>query len=152
MIKTNINSQIADALKSHDEKRLTTLRMLSSSLNYEFIAKQHELSEDEEITVVRREIKKRNDEIESYKSVLHNNPEHIQEKIDGVMSEIEILKTYLPPEMDESKLIKIIEESISLAGATSIKDMGKVIGMVKSKTGNSADGSKIAELIKARLQ
>lgn len=58
MIKSSINKQIGDALKAHDELRLITLRMLSSALNYEFIAKQHELTGDEEIAVVRREVKK----------------------------------------------------------------------------------------------
>lgn len=152
MIKDSINSQIADALKAHDELRLTTLRMLSSALNYEFIAKQHDLSEEEEIAVVRREVKKRKDAVESYKAVLKNDPAHVQEKIDKEETEIKILNEYLPPEMDEGKLNEIIEAAVRETGATQMKDMGRVIGMVKSKVGGAADGSRIAEIVKSKLQ
>jgi len=152
MIKTTINGKIADALKAKDEIRLTTLRMLSSALNYEYINKQHELSEDEEITVVRREVKKRNDAIEAYKQVIENDPKHVQEKIDKEQKEIEILKDFLPPEMEETELIKIIDESITKLGANSIKDMGKVIQKVKEETGSRADGARIASLVKSKLQ
>ena len=152
MIKTTINSMIGDALKAHDELRLTTLRMLSSALNYEFINKQHELSDDEEMVVVRREVKKRNDAVESYKQVLSKDPAHVQEKIDKELKEIVILKEFLPPDMDEGELINIIKDAISQTGASSIKDMGKVIGIVKEKVGGAADGSRIAEIVKAKLQ
>jgi len=151
MIKSVINQQIGDALKAHDELRLTTLRMLSSALNYEFIAKQHELSEDEEIAVVRREIKKRNDTVESYKAVLDKDPAHVQEKIDKELKEIDILKEYLPPEMDEGELQKIVDDTVKEMGATEMKDMGRVIGAVKGKVGMAADGSRIADMVKKAL-
>jgi uncharacterized protein len=151
MIKDSINQQIADALRKHDDLRLTTLRMLSSALNYEFIGKQHTLSEEEEIVVVRREIKKRNDSVLAYKAVLKNDPAHVQEKIDKELSEIEILKVYLPPEMSENELSELVKKAIEETGATEIKDMGKVIGIVKGKTGGAVDGSKIAEFVKKAL-
>lgn len=151
MIKLVINQQIADALKAHDELRLTTLRMLSSALNYEFIAKQHELSEDEEIALVRKEVKKRNDTVESYKAVLDKDPARVQEKIDKELSEIAILKEYLPPEMDEVELQEIVDGVVKETGATGIKDMGRVIGAVKGKVGVAADGSRIADMVKKAL-
>lgn len=151
MIKLVINQQIADALRAHDELRLTTLRMLSSALNYEFIAKQHELSEDEEIILVRREIKKRNDTVESYEAVLDKDPAHVQEKIDKELSEITILKEFLPPEMDEAELQKIVDDVVKETGAREMKDMGRVIGSVKEKVGMAADGSRIADMVKKAL-
>ena len=151
MIKSVINQQIADALKAHDELRLTTLRMLSSALNYEFIAKQHELSEDEEIALVRKEVKKRNDTVESYKAVLDKDPARVQEKIDKELSEIAILKEYLPPEMDEVKLQEIVDGVVKETGATGIKDMGRVNGAGKAKVGVAADGSRIADMVKKAL-
>ena len=69
MIADSIGKQIQEAMKAHDEIRLSTLRMLLSALNYEKIAKQHELSSDEEITVVQREAKKRKDAIDAYEKV-----------------------------------------------------------------------------------
>ncbi len=152
MIKPTINAKIAEALKAHDEIRLTTLRMLSSAFNYEFISKQHELSEEEEIAVVRREVKKRNDAIEAYQQVLDKDPAHVKEKIDKEQKEIEILKVFLPPEMDENELLKVIEDAIQKSGASSMKDMGRVIQAVKAQLGSSADGARIAALVKSKLQ
>jgi uncharacterized protein len=152
MIKNSINQQIGDALKAHDQLRLTTLRMLSSALNYEFIAKQHELTEDEEITVVRREVKKRNDTVETYKQVLMHDPVHVQEKIDTELAEIKILKEYLPPEMGDKELNDIVEKAVTEVGASEIKDMGSVIGVIKAKVGVSVDGKRIADMVKAKLQ
>lgn len=152
MIKSSINKQIGDALKAHDELRLITLRMLSSALNYEFIAKQHELTGDEEIAVVRREVKKRNDTVETYKQLLEKDPAHVQEKIDKELAEIKILQEYLPAEMEEEKLSDLVDQAIKETGAKEIKDMGKVIGVIKAKVGSSVDGKRIADLVKARLQ
>ena len=152
MIKDTINQKIGDALKAHDELRLTTLRMLSSALNYEFIAKQHQLSEDEEITVVRREVKKRSDTVETYKQLLDRDPAHIQEKIDKELAEIKILKEYLPAEMDDGQLNDLVVKAISETGASEIKDMGKVIVAIKEKVGASVDGKRIADLVKSKLQ
>ncbi len=152
MIKTSINQQIGDALKAHDELRLTTLRMLSSALNYEFIAKQHELSEEEELTVVKREVKKRNDTIEVYRQLLDKDPARVQEKIDRELAEVKILKEFLPPDIDVSDLKKIVDETIEKSGASSIKDMGKVMAMVKERVGVSADGKTIADMVKEKLQ
>jgi uncharacterized protein YqeY len=151
MIKDNINGQIGNALKAHDEIRLTTLRMLSSALNYEFIAKQHELTDDEEIAVVRREVKKRNDTVETYKQLSEKDPEGVAKKIEREIIEVKILKEYLPPEMDEGELNDLVIEAISQTEATQAKDMGKVIAAVKSKVGSSVDGKRIADLVKAKL-
>ena len=74
MIADTITKLIADAMKARDEIRLSTLRMLSSALNYEYIAKQHELSEEEELEVVRHEAKKRRDAIEAYKKAKNSYP------------------------------------------------------------------------------
>jgi len=154
MIKNNINLQIADALRAHDGFRLTTLRGLSSALNYEFIAKQHELSEDEEITVVRREVKKRGDTIETYKNLQNAKTPNVKigDQIEKEQKEIDILREYLPPEIDEKELSDLVDQAVKDTGAKEIKDMGKVMGIVKEKVGNKADGSRIAEMVKAKLQ
>jgi len=151
MIKSSINQQIGEALKAHDELRLTTLRMLSSALNYEFIAKQHDLSEEEEISVVRREVKKRNDTVETYRQLLDKDPTHVQEKIDKELAEIKILKAYLPPEMGDEQLSDLVDQTMKETGASTMKDMGKVMATVKEKTAGAADGSKIAAIVKEKL-
>jgi uncharacterized protein YqeY len=146
MITPTINNQIAQALKVHDEIRLSTLRLLSSAFNYERIAKQHELSEDEEQEVVRREAKKRRDAIEIYTKVNQHERAAKEQK------ELEILEEYLPKQMGDEELATIVESTIQDMGVTSIGNMGKVIGAVKQKMGNNADGGRIAALVKSKLQ
>lgn len=89
MITDTISQKIGEALKAHDEIRLSTLRLLSSSLNYEFIALQHKLSEEEELVVVRREAKKRKEAIEIYEKVGEKNRAEKEKK------ELSILQEYL---------------------------------------------------------
>lgn len=145
MIAPTINQKIAEALKAHDEIRLSTLRLLSSAFNYEFIAKQHKLNQEEELTVVRREAKKRKESIEAYKKAGADDRAEREQK------EFEILQEFLPPEIPEKELVGLVEEAIKETGAESISDMGKVIGLVKAKTKGTVDGAKIAELVKGKL-
>lgn len=155
MITDTINSQIAQALKAHDEIRLSTLRLLSSALNYEFIAKQHKLSEEEELVVVRREAKGRKDAIDGLKQAQSKNSTSskadIKERLEREQKEMQILQEYLPTEIAEEELIKMIDEAIKVTGASKISDMGKVIGMVMAKAKGTADGGKVAQLVKSKL-
>lgn len=99
MITDTITQKIGEALKAHDEIRLSTLRMLSSALNYEFIAKQHKLSEEEELTVVRREVKKRKEAIEALRQAqgkLTTSGSDMTDRIKKEEAELKILEEYLP--------------------------------------------------------
>lgn len=145
MITDTITQKIGEAMKAHDATRLSTLRMLSSALNYEFIAKQHKLSEEEEIAVVKREAKKRKDAIEIYQQA------KALDRAEQETKELEILKEFMPTEMGEEEITKLVDEAISQTGASQISDMGKVIGMVVGKSGGRADGSLVARLVKEKL-
>jgi uncharacterized protein YqeY len=155
MIVDIINSKIAEALKAHDEIRLSTLRLLSSAFNYEFIAKQHKLSDEEELAVVRREVKGRKDAIEGLKQAQSKNTTSteadIKERLEREQKEMEILQEFLPAEMPEEELLKLVDEAIKTTGATTMADMGKVIGMVMGKSNGRADGGKVSQLVKAKL-
>lgn len=144
MISQNIQKLIGEAMKAHDAVRLSTLRMLSSAFGYEKIEKQHELDDSEELVVIRKQAKQRKDSIEAYKKAGSLDRSEQEE------AELKILQEFLPPEMDESKLIKLVDEAISSTGAKSMADMGKVIGAVKIKA-PSVEGGKIAELVKQKL-
>jgi hypothetical protein len=145
MITDTITQKIGEALKAHDEIRLSTLRLLSSAFNYEFIAKQHKLTEDEELVVVRKEAKKRKEAIEAYEKAGY------KDRADKEAKELAILQEYLPPEVSDDEIVKLVDEAIKETQAVSIKDMGKVIGLVKEKTKGAADGAKIAQLVKSKL-
>lgn len=144
MIAQTLQQKIGEALKAGDRVRLETLKMLSSAFNYEKINLQHELTDEEEIVVIRKEAKQRRDSIEAYDKAGRSDLSNSEK------AELEILQKFLPPEMDDIELQKIVDEAVSSSGASSMADMGKVIGMIKSKA-PSVDGSRIAGLVKAKL-
>lgn len=162
MISDKITAQIGEALKAKDKIRLSTLRLLASALNYEFIAKQHKLSEEEELVVVRREAKKRKDAIEALRQVLRprvqdrvapgsGREEDIKERIEREQKELAILEEYLPKQMADEELAKLVEEAIAQTGASSMADIGRVMGAVMGKVKGRAEGGRVAELVKGKL-
>lgn len=144
MILPTLQAKIGEAMKAGDKTRVETLRMLSSSFNYEKINLQHELTEEEELSVIRKQAKQRKESIEAYEKA--NRPDLvIPEK-----AQLDILQEFLPPEMSEEEVIQLINDSIAQLNAKTMQDMGKVIGLVKSKA-PGADGAKIAEIVKSKL-
>jgi uncharacterized protein YqeY len=145
MISETINKKIALALKAKDEIKVTTYRLLASALNYEFIAKQHELSEEEEWVVVNREIKKRKEAIEAYEKA-NADQRAAKEKL-----EMEILLKFLPKQLSDEEIEKLVSDAIERTNASGVTDMGKVIGMVMGQVKGKADGGKVAEIVKTKL-
>lgn len=145
MITDTITKLIGEAMKARDEIRLSTLRMLSSALNYEKIAKQHDLNEEEELAVVRRELKKRKDAIEAYEKVGATDRAE-KEKKEG-----EILEAYLPAQMADSELEKIVQDAIAETGVQSLSEIGKIMGAVMPKVMGKADGGRVSGMVKKLL-
>ena len=146
MITEKIAEQIKEAMKAREEIRLSTLRMLSSALSYEKIALQHELTEEEELSVVRKEAKKRKDAIEIFKKA------NEIERADKEAKELLVLEEYLPAQMSDSELEGIVDGTIHEMGVTSMSDMGRVIGAVVKKTGGRADGGQVSSIVRLKLQ
>jgi uncharacterized protein YqeY len=145
MIVDNIQKLITDALKGKDEIRLSTLRLLSAELHNSEIAKIGKLTEEEELAVVRKEVKKRKDAIEAYEKAGRIV------KADTEKKELSILQEFLPTELSDEELESIVAESISALSANSIADLGRVIGQVMGKTQGRADGSKVASVVRSHL-
>jgi len=145
MIADTITQKIGEAMKAKDAVRLSTLKMLSSALNYEFISKQHVLTAEEEIVVVKKEAKKRKDAIEAYEKA-GETVRAEQEK-----AELTILKEYLPEEMPEVEVEKLVDETISELGASTLSDIGKIIGTVITKSKGLADASMVAQMARSKL-
>jgi len=144
MIAKTLQTKIGESMKAHDEIRTSTLRLLLSAFNYEQIDKQHDLTEEEELAVIRREAKKRKEAVEMYKGAGADDRAAKEE------AELAILQEYLPPEIGEEELAKIIDEAFAQIKPAGLSDMGKVIGFVKGRAPN-ADGGKIAEIVKGKL-
>lgn len=151
MITPNLMKMIGDAMKAHDAVRVSTLRGLSAELKNAKINKhdpsaevQAELTEAEEIAVIRKEAKKRKEAIEMYTKA------NALEQAENEKAELAILSEFLPAEVTEEQMIQLVEESITQLNAKGMQDMGKVIADVKSKN-SGVDGAKVAELVKSRL-
>lgn len=144
MILPTLMQKIGEAMKAHDSVRVSTLRMLSSELKNEKINLQHDLSEDEELKVVRKEAKKRKEAIEMYANA------GAEDKATNEKLELAILQEFLPPEVTDEEVDQLINNSISELGAKTMADMGRVIADVKSKNSN-VDGAKVAQLVREKL-
>lgn len=144
MITPNLMKMIGDAMKAHDSVRVSTLRMLSSELKNEKINLQHDLTEEEELKVIRKEAKKRKEAIEMYTKA------NAVEQAESEKAELAILSEFLPPEISEEELERLVNESIKSINPQGMRDMGKVIADVKSKN-SGVDGGVVANLVRAKL-
>lgn len=153
MITDTIKKQIIDAMKAKDELRVSTLKLLSSALHYEVIKKQADLTSEQELEIVRKEAKKRKDAIDIYEKVLRQNSGQAGAKAraEKEKKELEILQEYLPAQLSEETLTGMVEEAIKETGASSLAEIGKVIGVVMKKANGQADGGRVAEMVKSKL-
>lgn len=145
MLAEKIKKQIVEAMKAGDKLRMSTLKLLSSAMHNAQIKKQEDLSEEEELEVIRREAKQRKDSIDAYKKAGADEKAEIEEK------ELVILQEYLPKDLSGEEVEKIVDEVITSLGAKSMKDMGKVIGAVVGKCKGKADGKTISEIVRTKL-
>ncbi len=141
MIKETVQKEVVKSLKEKNEVRLSTMRMLLSALNYDRINKMHELSESEELDVVRKEAKKRTDAIEMYLKANETVRANTEKE------ELVILQEFLPQALSSDELEKLIDDAIVSVGA----DFGRVMREVMQKTNGSVDGKMISELVRAKL-
>jgi hypothetical protein len=153
MLKQQIQKETTEAMKSKDEFVVGTLRMLLASILTKEKEKKYkeksevdvQLTDEEIISIVSSEIKKRKDAIALYTQ--GNRPELAEKE----QKEIEILKKYLPEQLGEEELRKLVAESIAKTGATEIKDTGKIMADLMPQVKGKADGSEISKIIKELL-
>lgn len=153
MLLKQIQDEIKVAMKSGESLKVSTLRLLANALHNEEINKQRSLSEDEEIAIVKRQVKQREESIEALHAAQGkqtiSSPEEIANRIIQETAEAEILKVYLPEQMSEAEIEEIVSKSISELG--DVKDFGKVMQLVVSHTKGKADGKVVSEIVKAKL-
>lgn len=141
-----INADIASAMRAKEAVRLSALRMLKTALTNKSVEKARELDDNEGLQVIGTLIKQRRDSIEQFQKGGR------QDLVDRETAEIAILETYLPPPVSEAELSDVIEQAVAETGATSAKDMGKVMKAVMGRlAGRTADGRIVSEQVKKRL-
>ncbi|WP_299227878.1 GatB/YqeY domain-containing protein [Sulfurihydrogenibium sp.] len=140
-----LQEEMKAAMKSGDKDKLSTLRMLISEIKKVQIDSKKELTDEEVISILQKYIKQRK---EAYTQYEQAGRKDLAEK---ELKEIEIVQQFLPPPLSEEELIKIVEETIQEVGASSIKDMGKVVKAVMDKVKGRAEGSLISKIVKEKL-
>ncbi|OUU47789.1 MAG: glutamyl-tRNA amidotransferase [Flavobacteriaceae bacterium TMED68] len=146
-ILENLNNELKNAIKTKDSLKLDSLRAIKSAVLMAQTAKNYNgsLEDDEIIKLLQRLVKQRRESAKIYKEQNRHDlaePEELQ---------AEIISSYLPEQLSETELLKVVRETISEIDAVGIKDMGKTIGMVNKKVSGKAEGKLIASLVKKEL-
>jgi len=142
----DVTTAIADAMRKQDPARLTALRMLKAAFMNRSIEKGHELDDAEARQVVTSLVKQRRDSIEQFTKGGR------QDLADKEAAEIRVLESYLPPAADPAAVDRAVAEAVAETGATSPKDMGRVMKAVMAKlAGQNVDGKTVNELVRKQL-
>lgn len=146
-MENKLREDLKQAQLARDEVKVSTLRLLLSELTYAKVAKGTDILSDEDIiSAIQKEAKKRKESIESFKK---GGREDLASKEEA---ELKILQTYLPEQISDEELTSLVQESINDIGASSMADMGKVIGAVMAKVGQKAEGSRVSAVVRAKLE
>ena len=148
-LKKLIEEKLNEALKSKDKKPYPTLRLIVSAIKDAEIAGrskgQKDIKDSDIIALLKKMIKQRNESCEVYKKAGRT------ELLESENREIEVINKFLPNQLSEEETKKICEETIKSVNATSMKDMGKIMGVLKSKHADSLDFSKVSSILKGLL-
>ncbi len=141
-----ISEDLKKAMLAKQKERLESIRAIKTAL---LLAKtesgSHEITEDQEIRILQKMVKQRKESAEIYKS--QNRPELCENEL----REAKIIEEYLPGQMTEAELIPVLKEIIQRTGASSLKELGKVMGVASKELAGKADGKMIAEKVKEML-
>ena len=148
-LKKQIEDKLNEALKAKDKDTYPTLRLIVSAIKDAEIAGrskgQKEIKDPDVIGILKKMIKQRNESCEVYKKAGRT------ELLESETKEINVINTFLPKQLNEEETKKICEEVIKSVGASSMKDMGKVMGVLKTKHADTLDFSKVSGIIKGLL-
>ena len=144
-LQIKIETKLSEALKAKDKKTYSTLRLVVAAIKDTMIAKKIKdkktLSDNDLIGLLKKMVKQRNDSCEAYKKADRN------ELLENEMSEIKIINEFLPKQLSEEETKKICLETMKKVGASSVKDMGKVMGALKKEYSDVLDFSKVSQII-----
>ena len=149
MLRDNINNAVKDAMRAKDERKLSTLRMVNSTIKNADIEARGQgkppLGDAELLSLLQKMIKQRQESVELY------DKGGRAELADQERAEIAVIQAYLPQQMSDAEVKAAIAAVISETGAAGIKDMGKVIGALKAKYAGQMDFGKASGMVKAAL-
>ena len=148
-LRKKIEDKLNDALKAKDKNKYPTLRLIVSAIKDAEIAGrtkgQKEIKDSDIISLLKKMIKQRNESCEVYEKAGRN------ELLENEKKEIDVINTFLPKQLSEEETKKICQDAIKSVGASSMKDMGKIMGALKSKHADTLDFSKVSSILKGLL-
>ena len=133
------------AMRAKDSARLSAIRLLLSAIKQREVDERKELADAEVISVIEKMMKQRRESIAQYENAAR------KDLADAEKFELEVLAGYLPQQMSEAEIQQEIQRAIGESGASGVKDMGKVMGLLKARLGGKADMSKVSALVKTKL-
>lgn len=146
MLQSRIESDLKQALLGGDKAKVSVLRMLKSVIGYAQVENRgQELTDHDILQLVAKEVKKRQESADMYEKA------GALEKRDAELAEKALIEEYLPVQMDDAELDKLIEEAIAEHGPLGVQTMGRIIGSVKQRAEGRVDSARIARQVKARI-
>ncbi|CAA9404086.1 Transamidase GatB domain protein [uncultured Rubrobacteraceae bacterium] len=145
-VRDQIQDDTRTAMKQRDRTRVGALRMLGAALKNAEIEAGRPLTEQEEQTILRRQLKQRDESAEAFRNAGR------QERAASESAEAEIVRSYLPEPLSQEKLGEIVDTAIDETGATGMRDMGTVMGRAMELSGGRAEGRELSALVRNRLQ
>lgn len=145
MLKETINNSVKDAMRAKDKVRLKTLRLITSAIKQREVDERIELDDTQVLAILDKMIKQRKDSIEQYEKAERDDLVQVEK------DEIEIISEFMPQPLSEDEVAQMIDDAIATTGASDMKGMGKVMGILKPQLQGRADMGKVSGVIKARL-
>ena len=144
-LHARLEAAVRDAMRAHDTRRTTTLRMALAAAHNQRIARGRELTDEEVTGVVGREVKQRRESIAIYRDAGHDDRAAEEE------AEAAILEEFLPEQMTDAEIESLARTAIDETGASGPADLGKVMGRLSSQTKGRADGRRVSEIVRGLL-
>ena len=144
-IKQTISEDMKTLMRAKDIARLGAVRLLQASIKQKEVDERIELTDDQVLSVIQKMLKQRKDSIEAYQKA------NRQDLIDQEQLEIDVLTKYMPEPLSDAEVIKIIDDVIAEVNATDMKDMGKVVGILKSQISGRADMGQVSKIVREKL-
>ncbi len=148
MTKADLQEQLKQSMLARDELKTSVLRMLLSAINYYEIQKGgagYQATEEDVLTVTQNQAKQRKDSIEQFTNAGR------KDLADKEQKELEILSVFLPEQMSEDEITKLVKEAIAQSGATTMQDIGKIMGALMPKVKGKADGNLVNSIVRKNL-
>ena len=144
-LKLKITEDMKTAMRAKDSARLGAIRLLQAAIKQREVDERIELSDADVITAIEKMLKQRRDSIAAYESANRTDLADVEKY------EVSVLQEYLPQQLTEAEILSILDQVVADTGAVGVKDMGKVMAVIKPLVAGKADMGKISGLIKTRL-